>query len=92
MESTKLSSKGQVILPAAIRTARRWTPGTEFAVLETADGVLLKPKASPKPFVQTRLDDVFGMADYSGPVRSLEDMENAVLHEATKRSQRSPRR
>nr|MBA2549451.1 AbrB/MazE/SpoVT family DNA-binding domain-containing protein [Burkholderiaceae bacterium] len=44
MESTKLSSKGQVILPAAIRTARRWTPGTEFAVLETADGVLLKPK------------------------------------------------
>src|SRR3989304_3422712 len=41
METTKLSSKGQVILPRSVRDAHNWPPGTEFAVEAAGDGVLL---------------------------------------------------
>ena len=43
METTRLSTKGQIILPKNIRTSRAWAPGTEFTVEETADGILLRP-------------------------------------------------
>ncbi|HSM28697.1 MAG TPA: AbrB/MazE/SpoVT family DNA-binding domain-containing protein [Thioalkalivibrio sp.] len=58
METTKLSSKGQVIIPKAVRNARRWEAGQELLVIDTDEGVLLMPKA---PFETTRLDDVAGM-------------------------------
>lgn len=43
MERTRLSTKGQIILPKTIRDARSWGPGTEFTVEESADGILLRP-------------------------------------------------
>ena len=43
METTKLSSKGQVVLPKWVRDARSWEPGTEFAVEEVSEGILLRP-------------------------------------------------
>jgi len=51
METTRLSSKGQVILPKSIRASHKWEPGVEFAVEDTPDGVLLRPL---KPFEATR--------------------------------------
>ena len=33
---TRVSTKGQVILPKAIRDKRKWTAGTELTVEETA--------------------------------------------------------
>ncbi|MGH8488519.1 MAG: hypothetical protein ACREXS_06560 [Gammaproteobacteria bacterium] len=51
-------------------------------VEETPEGVLLRPL---KPFAQTRVEEVFGMARYQGPIRSLKDMAEAVLDEARKR-------
>jgi AbrB family looped-hinge helix DNA binding protein len=85
MNTTRLSSKGQIVLPAALRAARAWPPGTEFEVLETTDGLLLRPLATPSPFAATRLQDVFGMANYAGPARSVEDMHAAVQAEAARR-------
>ena len=79
MEITKLSSKGQVILPKSVRAARHWQPGMEFAVEEVTEGVLLRPL---KPFKPTRHEDVFGCLKYSGPPLSIEDMEQAILEEA----------
>ena len=35
METTRLSTKGQIVLPKGIRAARAWEPGTEFTVEET---------------------------------------------------------
>lgn len=84
MNSTKLSSKGQVVVPSAIRHARQWAAGTEFAVLETPEGVLLKPLAVASPFAPTQLADVFGSARYAGPRKSLQDMDTAVMAEASK--------
>lgn len=82
METTKLSSKGQVILPKSVRVAHNWQAGMEFAVEEVADGVLLRPL---KPFPATHLEDVAGCVGYKGPKKSLEDMEQAILSEARKR-------
>ena len=37
METTKLSSKGQIVLPKSIRNARNLLPGTEFSVEDNGD-------------------------------------------------------
>ena len=75
METTKLSSKGQVILPKHIRTAHKWQPGVEFSVEDTPDGVLLRPL---KPFKPTRLEDVIGCVAYTGPAKMIEEMDDAI--------------
>lgn len=58
METTKLSSKGQVIIPKAVRNIHQWQVGLELMVIDLGDGVLLKPKA---PFQETILSDVAGL-------------------------------
>src|ERR1700730_509032 len=54
---TTVSTKGQIILPKAIRQQRRWEAGTQLVVEDTRDGVLLK--AAPL-FAPPRPKDVFG--------------------------------
>ena len=44
MDTTKLSSKGQVVLPKSVRDQHGWGEGTEFVVESTAQGVLLRPR------------------------------------------------
>ena len=75
METTKLSSKGQIILPKSIRAAHNWDTGIEFAVEDTPNGVLLRPL---KPFPPTQLKDVYGCVAYSGKAKSLEDMDTGI--------------
>lgn len=58
METTRLSSKGQVIIPKALRSTHHWEPGLELMVIDTGDGLLLKPKA---PFAPSKLSEVSGM-------------------------------
>lgn len=79
METTRLSSKGQVILPKSIRTSHNWEPGVEFAVEDTPEGVLLRPIG---PFAPTRLEDVVGCTGYGGPAKTLEDMDAAIAARA----------
>jgi AbrB family looped-hinge helix DNA binding protein len=56
--TTVVSTKGQVVLPKAIREQRHWLAGTMLSVEDTADGVLLK--ASPA-FAETNIEAVFGL-------------------------------
>lgn len=79
---TTVSTKGQVILPKAIRKRRDWDAGTRLIVEETPDGVLLKPAPA---FAPTRAEDVFGMLPHRGEPKSLDDMEAGVLAEARRR-------
>jgi AbrB family looped-hinge helix DNA binding protein len=83
--TTRVSTKGQVILPKAIRQKRQWNPGTELVVEETAEGVLLKPATV---FPQTDPDKVFGMLAYSGEPKTIEKMNASVLAEARRRHDR----
>lgn len=84
--TTTLSTKGQVILPKAIRDQLRWNAGTRLAVEHTADGVLLKPLATA--FAQTRPEDVFGCLSYKGSPKSVEEMEAGIATEAKRRHAR----
>lgn len=85
-ETTRLSSKGQVVLPGSIRNARQWQPGTEFLVQETPEGVLLKPIAQHGN--TTRIEDVAGSLKPRRERVSLDEMSKAVANEAIKRHAR----
>ena len=47
LETTRLSSKGQVVLPLAIRRKLHLSSGAQFAVMGERDTVILKIIASP---------------------------------------------
>ena len=81
---TRVSTKGQVILPKAVRESRRWGPGTELMIEETDKGVLLRPAPL---FPETTIDQVFGMLKSDRKV-SLEEMDEAVMAEARRRARR----
>jgi len=82
---TIVSTKGQVILPKAIRELRRWGPGTHLLVENTPDGVLLK--AAPV-FAPTKPAEVFASLPYSGEPKSLEDMDAGIAAEVKRRHAR----
>ena len=83
--TTIVSTKGQVILPKAIRDRRRWRAGTGLTVEDTAEGVLLK--AAPL-FPVTRLEDVFGSLPRSGPPMTIEEMDAGIAAEIRRRHAR----
>ena len=83
MEHTRLSSKGQVIIPASVRKKHDWKAGTEFEIEETGDGIILRPV---RLFPATSLDDVAGCLVYDGPAKKLEEMEEAIALEAKKQA------
>ncbi|MBS0577083.1 MAG: AbrB/MazE/SpoVT family DNA-binding domain-containing protein [Proteobacteria bacterium] len=83
--TTKISTKGQVILPKAIRTRRHWGAGTTLVVEDTPDGVLLKPAPLFKP---TRIEDVFGMLKYRGKPKTIAEMDAAIVAEVKRRHAR----
>ena len=80
--TTTVSTRGEVVLPKAIRGARRWEAGTRLAVENTPEGVLLKRAPA---FAETRPEDVFGRLACDGPPMSPSDMAAAVLEEAKRR-------
>jgi len=57
VDITRLSSKGQVIIPKLVRKSHHWEAGQELIVVDTGDGVLLKPKNA---FPESSIDDVAG--------------------------------
>jgi AbrB family looped-hinge helix DNA binding protein len=80
MDTTRLSSKGQVIIPKAVRDAHGWREGMEFTVEDVAGGgIVLRP--SNKGLPKTTIDQVAGMLKYDGPPKTIEDM-NAGVDEA----------
>ena len=83
--TTTVSTKGQVILPKAVRQRRNWAAGTRLLVEETPDGVLLK--AAPV-FAPTRPEEVAGMLAYRGRPKTIEEMDAAIAAEVKRRRAR----
>ena len=50
MVTTRLSNKGQIVIPKRVRSAHGWEPGLEFVVEDTGDGIKLKPLT---PYLET---------------------------------------
>jgi AbrB family looped-hinge helix DNA binding protein len=82
METVKLSSKGQFILPKAIRDRHHWEAGTEFIIIDRGTELIIKPT---RVFPSTELESPDKPSVYPGKPLSLEDMELAILAEAGKR-------
>ena len=52
MLTTKLSSRGQLVIPKQVRDAHQWSENTEFSVREQDNGIFLAPlpvKAKSRP-------------------------------------------
>jgi AbrB family looped-hinge helix DNA binding protein len=75
MEKTRLSNKGQIVIPKAVRVLHGWKAGLEFVIEDVGDGIKLKPI---KPYKETKIDEVIGCVGYEGPKRSLKHMEAAI--------------
>jgi AbrB family looped-hinge helix DNA binding protein len=76
MDTTRLSSKGQVIIPKAVRDAHGWREGMEFTVEDVAGGIVLRPSKIGSP--KTTIDQVFGCLKYDGPPKTIEDMDAGI--------------
>jgi len=85
MGTTRLSTKGQIILPKNIRTSRAWGPGTEFTVEETGDGIILRPAAR---FPETSIDEVVGCLRSRRKAATLAQMDAAIAREMSRRHDR----
>jgi AbrB family looped-hinge helix DNA binding protein len=81
--TTTVSTKGQVILPKAVRQQKRWEAGTRLTVENTDEGVLLR--AAPI-FAPTDLDAVCGSLPFAGEAKTIEQMDEAVAAEARRRA------
>ena len=84
MSTTRMSSRGQVVLPKPVRDKHQWAPGQEFEVVDTDAGILLRPRA---PFPETTFDDVRGAVGYDGPRVPTDQLTGAeALRRKTARS------
>jgi AbrB family looped-hinge helix DNA binding protein len=81
-----LSTKGQMILPKAIRQRRHWDAGTRLVVEDRPDGVMLT--AAPL-FPPTRPEAVYGSLKHAGPPRTVEEMDATVLARATRNREKN---
>jgi AbrB family looped-hinge helix DNA binding protein len=75
MAKTRLSSKGQVIIPKAVRERQGWQPGTELEVEDQGDVVVLR--RAPL-FPRTTIDEAYGCLKYDGPPRTVEEMDEGI--------------
>jgi AbrB family looped-hinge helix DNA binding protein len=88
METTKLSSKGQVVLPKPIRDALNWRAGTDLTVEKGDDFVVLRRS---RAFPLRTVKEVAGCLKYDGPPVLVSDMENAIDEEMRERWRRKSR-
>lgn len=85
MSQTTISTRGQVVLPKAIREKRRWKAGTRLTVEDRPDGVLLKPVEKKKKLT---IADWAGILKYKGPPKTIEEMNAAIEKEVRRRHAR----
>jgi AbrB family looped-hinge helix DNA binding protein len=79
MAKTRMSSKGQMIIPKAVRDLHGWATGIEFEVEDRGDAVVLR---RAKPFPSMTFEEVHGCLKYDGPPLTIEEMDEAVEREA----------
>ncbi len=78
MAKTRLSSKGQVIIPKEVRDRHGWRPGVEFEVEDRGDAVVLRPT---QLFPPTTVEEVYGCLRYDGPPVTIEEMDEGITQE-----------
>jgi AbrB family looped-hinge helix DNA binding protein len=72
---TTLSTKGQMVLPKAVRDRQQWKQGAKLAVKEVPGGVMLTLIEAEKRFT---VDDIIGILKYTGPRLSEEEINRRI--------------
>jgi AbrB family looped-hinge helix DNA binding protein len=77
--TTRLSTKGQLIIPKDIRDRHGWIAGMQLEIEDHGDHVVLR---SFKNLPRTTLDDLLGCLKYEGPAKTLAEMEAGIAEGA----------
>ncbi len=87
---TKLSAKGQVVIPKDVRDALGLKPGQSLDVIRTGGGVLLKPSVakSGRSFDEITAS-IRALYTHRGPPVGIDEMDAAV--DRMMRERREPR-
>ncbi|MGA9582599.1 MAG: AbrB/MazE/SpoVT family DNA-binding domain-containing protein [Allosphingosinicella sp.] len=81
---TKVSAKGQIVIPKAVRDELDWPAGTRLEVVTLGGAVTLRPVAEKRRRL-TLEEFERRRPKYEGPPVSLEEMDEAILREAQRR-------
>lgn len=76
-----MSSKGQIVIPKAVRDSHHLQPGVEFVIIEEGNSLRLVPAANVK---QSSVDDVGGILHRAGRVPMSDDDMRAALRAKAK--------
>jgi AbrB family looped-hinge helix DNA binding protein len=72
---TKLSAKGQIVIPKDVRDRLGWPQGSELEVVETAGGIFLrKPRKANKLTADEALAKIRKTYRYDGPALPVEEL------------------
>lgn len=74
--TTTLSTKGQVVIPKAVRDAMAWPDGMTLAIEPHAQGVLLS--AAKHYFAPSDPETILGCMNYKGPALSLDEIDKKL--------------
>jgi AbrB family looped-hinge helix DNA binding protein len=77
MSTSTVSSKGQIVIPAAVRADMAVQPGTRVEFVKTAEGWLLKPATRPVTALK-------GLVPKPAAKVSIDDMTRTVRQHASK--------
>jgi AbrB family looped-hinge helix DNA binding protein len=81
---TKMSAKGQDVIPKAVRDRLQWKEGASLDVVETGSGVLLRPSGAERERI-TIEEFRRRHPPQPGPRLTLRQMDEAVAREAARR-------
>ena len=82
---TKVSDKGQVVIPKEVRDRLRLSAGDRLEVIERSDGILLRKTTdkSGETFDEVTAR-IRAMVDYAGPPATIDEMTASVRAAATR--------
>jgi AbrB family looped-hinge helix DNA binding protein len=76
---TRVSAKGQVVIPKEIRTRHQMSAGRVLDVIETPEGVLLRPAAVKQGISKEEaLARIRATVKYEGPTVTIEEMNETI--------------
>jgi AbrB family looped-hinge helix DNA binding protein len=84
---TKMSSKGQVVIPKDVRDALGWTEGQELRVIKSGGRAMIE-LATPKREKISWEEFRRRVPRYEGPAASIEDMDAAIEEMWRKRAKK----
>ena len=83
---TKVSDKGQVVVPKAVRDRLGWVSGTDLEEVETEDAVTFRRRTQRRSLTPDEAVAVFrSLYKHEGPPVGLEQMREDAQDEACRR-------